>query len=431
MIKGVLNNLKDKYLPSGSFRNNFFTMATGRSISQLIPLLMTPILTRLYTPTDFGVFAIFISIVTVLSLLSNGRYNLAITLPKKPEKAFDLLILCVFGVLSVTLFSFLIIIFFESPLLKVLSLEDNKSFLLFVPIGVLIVALIESVYYWLLRLNSYKFLSNNFVIQTAVVTVFKLGFAFLAWGWFGLIFAHILGSLLSLILLVLHVVKTFPFSNTIKEWSARSLLRTAKEYKEFPFFSLPADGINSIATQLPNLLLNSLFGTNIVGYYSLSQRVLGLPISFVSSAMTDVFRERASADYREKGSCRGIYKETLKYLSLFSIIPFVLLFIFSPTIIPILLGEQWIEAGIYIRILTIMFMMRFIASPLGSTLYINGKQKYLLIWQIVLLVFTILSFYIGNLIGDQKTSLILFSGSYSIMYLILIILGYKFSIRNK
>ena len=78
-----------------------------------------------------------------------------------------------------------------------------------------------------------------------------------------------------------------------------------------------------------------------------------------------------------------------------------------------------------------MFMMRFIASPLGSTLYINGKQKYLLIWQIVLLVFTILSFYIGNLIGDQKTSLILFSGSYSIMYLILIILGYKFSIRNK
>jgi O-antigen/teichoic acid export membrane protein len=422
-----LIGLKEKYLPKNSFRNDFVTLSMGRVLSQVIPLAITPLLTRLYTPEDFGIFATFLSLVTIVALISNGRYNLAITLPKKLNKATELLVVCMIGVVATTLFSLLLFLSFRTNILNWLSLSGKGSLAFLIPIGVFIVASIESVYYWLLRRRDYKFLSRNFVIQTGVSTLLKLGFAFLYWGWFGLVFAYILGALLSLIFLAGRFLKNSDFINLIKGLKKKDLLDTAKEYKEFPLLSMPADGINSFANQLPNILLNSLFGSSTAGFYSVTQRVLGLPVSFVSSAMADVYRDRASADYREKGDCRKIFLATLKYLTLFSIPIFAVLFLFAPTIVPFLLGDQWVEVGRYIRILTPLFLFRFIASPLSSTLYINKKQKHLLLWQIGLLICTVGSFYIGKMFGSDHLSLTIFSASYSVMYVILIILGYKFT----
>ena len=422
-----LIKLKEKYLPAHSFRNDFVTLSMGRIVSQIIPLVVTPILTRLYTPADFGIFATFLSLVTIISLISNGRYNLAITLPKKLNKATELVVVCLIGVIATSLFSLLLLLLFRTDILDRLSLGGKDSLVILIPFSVFIVASIESVYYWLLRRRDYKFLSRNFIIQTGVTTLLKLGFAFLAWGWFGLVLGYVLGALLSLILLVVRFLRKSDFINVIKGIKKKDLLNTAKEYKEFPMLSMPADGINSVANQLPNILLNSLFGSSTAGFYSVTHRVLGLPVSFVSSAMTDVYRERASADYRDKGDNRGIFLVTLKYLFLFSLPIFAFLFLFAPTIVPFLLGKQWVEVGEYIRILTPLFLFRFIASPLSSTLYINKKQKHLLLWQIGLLVCTVASFYIGSVLGSDHLALTIFSASYSVMYVILIILGYKFT----
>ncbi len=427
MINEIILKIKHKYLPEGSFRKDFITLSMGRVLSQAIPLLITPILTRMYTPSDFGIFATFLSLSTVISLISNGRYNLAITIPKKINKATELLLICLIGVIATSLLTLLIFLSFKTDILKILSLDGKISLLFLIPLAVFIVASIESVYYWLLRKREYKFLSKNFIIQTAVITLLKLGFAFLPWGWFGLVLAYIVGALLSLILLVIKFLKESNFLQEVKNLKRGDLLDTAKEYKEFPLYSMPADGINSFANQLPNISLNSLFGSSIAGFYSVTHHILSLPVAMVSSAMTDVYRERASADFRDKGECRKIFLATLKNLSLFSTIPFLLLFLFAPAIVPFLLGEQWVEVGRYIRILTPLFLFRFIASPLSSTLYISGKQKILLIWQIGLLLCTVGSFYIGHMIGDEYSSLRFFSASYSVMYIILVILGYKFS----
>jgi O-antigen/teichoic acid export membrane protein len=311
-------------------------------------------------------------------------------------------------------------------------LQGNGILIFLVPIGVFIVASIESIYYWLLRKKAFGFLSLSFVVSTSVATILKVLFASYEMGWLGLVLAYLIGAFLSLLLLSF---KFFKESNIVKKFSLfkrKGLFDTAKKYRKFPFYSMPADGLNSFTDQLPNLLLNGFFGSGVVGFYSLTQNVLGLPIKFISSAMTDVYRERASVDCREKGNCKGIFTSTLRNLVLFSIIPFLVIFFFSPIAIPFILGNQWYEVGAYIKILTPLFLFRFIASPLGSTLYIRGKQKILLLWQIVLLILTATSLYLGNLIGDEYTSLMLLSASYSIMYVILLLLGYKFSsMRNE
>lgn len=430
MIRDVILQMRAKYLPKGSFRNDFATLTMGRAIAQIVPLIITPILTRIYSPQDFGIFAVFIAIVTVSSLISTGRYNLAITLPKEDEEATELLLICLVGVVSFTILSFLILQLFQYSVLNILSLEGKNLLIYLIPLGIFIVGSIESVYYWLLRRRDYFFLSRNFIVQTSVINFLKFIFAFIFLGWEGLVLAYILGALLSLIFLAGRFIRKSDFAKSVKRLKKGFLIRRAKQYKEFLIFSMPADGINSFAKELPNMLLNSIFGTDIAGFYSLTQRILRIPIAFISSAMTDVFRERASVDSREKGDCREIFLVTLKYLLLFSILPFLAIFIFAPALTPIILGQQWVEVGGYVRVLTPLFFFQFIASPLGATLYINNKQKYFLVWQIALLSTTVTSFYLGNLMGNEYTALMFFSISSAIMYMILILLGYKFSKKS-
>lgn len=431
MIKEFLLKLKAKYLPDGSFRSNLAVISIGRISSQIIPLLITPILTRIYTPGDFGILATFTAVVTIISLVSTGRYSLAITLPKESRKSIELFLISILGVVFCSILVLLLLLFFKSKILTLLSLENNPLFILFFPLVIFILGSMETVYYSLLRRRDFAFISKNFFIQTAVINILKLIFAFLWGGWFSLILAYTIGTFLSSSLLFIRFIKKTNIREITKEVSANDLKTTAIKYKNFPLYSMLADGINSFAIELPNILLNGLFGASITGFYSITQRVLRLPVAFITAGMTDVYRERASSDFREKGNCSKIYLATLKVLTLLSFFPFLLIFLFAPSLIPIVLGDQWVEVGQYIKILTPLFFFKFIAHPLGSTLYISERQKVNLFWQTGFLLCTLSSFYVGFLLRDHHLALLFYSISSAIMYIILIILGYGYSKKRK
>jgi O-antigen/teichoic acid export membrane protein len=85
----MLNKLK----PKSEFSRNVLTLMTGTTIAQAIPIAISPILTRIYTPEDFGVFALYMSVVSIVSVVATGRYELAIMLPKKDEDAINIVTL--------------------------------------------------------------------------------------------------------------------------------------------------------------------------------------------------------------------------------------------------------------------------------------------------------------------------------------------------
>ena len=82
-----------KLKPKSEFTRNVLTLMTGTTIAQAIPIAISPILTRLYTPKDFGVLALFVAITSIFGSIANGRYELAIMLPKKDEDAVNILAL--------------------------------------------------------------------------------------------------------------------------------------------------------------------------------------------------------------------------------------------------------------------------------------------------------------------------------------------------
>ncbi|OGC45117.1 hypothetical protein A2V49_02325 [candidate division WWE3 bacterium RBG_19FT_COMBO_34_6] len=204
----------------------------------------------------------------------------------------------------------------------------------------------------------------------------------------------------------------------------------AKRFVAFPKYNLPSNLVNVIANQIPIILLGSYFGLSVVGQYALTQKILGVPGALISSSILGVFKERASRDYRETNSCRNIYVKTFKALFKLSIIPFLLIFFVSPPLIPLIFGAAWKDAGIYAQILTIMFFFRFISSPLSYVLVIAEKQKINLSVQICLLIVTIFAMQLGKTFNSVLISLLGFSIGYSIIYLIMLILSYKYSVNN-
>lgn len=426
-----LNSLKEKYIPEGSYSANFFTMATGRIIGQTIPILLTPLLTRLYSPQEFGVFAIFVAVTAILSLIANGRYNLAIVLPKKEENVFNLFALSNMINISFCLGLFVIIFIFQAPLLSILNLESSPLILYLMPLGTFVIGAFEPLHYMAVRKRFFKLLSGNMIFQFTLISILKIGFAFLAIEGLGLIWGHIVGYFAGIFLLSFLLIRKQTFMNFKIHINKKSLLKSASDYKNFPMYSLPADTLNAFSQQMPNLLLNNFFGSAIVGHFSLTQRVLASPITLVSSAISDVFRERASSDYRETQSCRKIFMVTFQKLFIFSLIPFTLLFFFATDIVPFVFGQEWAPAGEYIKIMTLLFFLRFSIAPLTSVLYVTGKQIYKLVWEIFAFVTIVLSFYIGYKYFDQNFAIAFYSFSLSFLYIILLIMLYKFTVNSK
>lgn len=427
MLIETYNNLRGKHFPEGSYKGDFFTMATGRIIGQTIPILLTPLLTRLYTPEEFGLFAIFVAITAILALLANGRYNLAIMLPKKDVNIFNLFILSnLINFIFCTLLLILVVIF-RGPLMVLFSFESSPSVLYLIPLGTFVIGAFEPLYYLGLRKKCFKILSGNLIFQYSLISFLKIGFAFLAIGGLGLILGHVIGYLAGISFLTILLIRNKTFLNFKLSINKESLFKLANTYKKFPMYSLPADTLSAFSREMPNLLINNFFGSAIVGHFSLTQRVLSSPINLISAAISDVFREKASNDYRNTKSCREIYIKTFQKLFLFSFLPFTLLFFFAPAIVPFIFGQEWTPAGEYIRIMTLLFFLRFSIAPISSIFYLTGKQVYKLIWEVVSFTVIVSSFYIGYRFFDQYAAIGIYSFSLSFLYIILLLMGYKFS----
>jgi O-antigen/teichoic acid export membrane protein len=180
--------------------------------------------------------------------------------------------------------------------------------------------------------------------------------------------------------------------------------------------------------QIPVLLLSAFFGSAVTGFFSLSQRVIAAPEGLISVSVGDVFRQQASVEYQKTGNCRKTFIKLFKILVLVSIIPFAILGFAAPVLFEVIFGSQWEVAGGYVQIMTIMFFLSFIVSPLSSMFIIAEKQKLDLIIQLFHFIFICLSFFAGyRFFKKPEAAILLYTITYSIKYLFEFYLSYRFS----
>jgi len=293
------------------------------------------------------------------------------------------------------------------------------------PLTVFMTGAHQTLSYWLIRRKLFKALAFGKVSQfTAMVSV-QIALFFVCCNVNGLIYGYIIGQATGLMILGWHTLKND--GNKIKLVLWHRMIQQAKRYINFPIYSLLSDFINITSNQIPNIFLNNYFGTATAGFFSLCQKILDAPVALLGGSALDVFKERASNDYRIYGNCRVIYVKLFKSLLLFSLAPAIALGFFAPQLFAFIFGARWIVTGEYAQILSPMFLLRFISRPFGYIFYVAEKQNYNLFWQIFLLIFTVLSFTIGANMHSAKIGILCFSISYSALYIVYILLSFYFA----
>jgi O-antigen/teichoic acid export membrane protein len=399
---------------------------TGTAIAQIIPLAITPILTRLYTPEDFGLLALYLSSVSVLSIVVTGNYEKAIIMPKENRDAIGLiklaLVLASAGCVVVLIAS----IFFGDELASFYANPSIKDLMIFIPFSVFSLAIYNVINTWLNRAKEYRNLSYNRVTKASISSVLSVTLGAFKMGSLGLIIGEFFGQLLATTLFGRTFYKrNKEVFNTVTVEQAVAL---GKDHKNFPIYTLPADMLSMASYQLPVFVLGKIFSQTVVGFYSLCVRVLDKPVVFLTSAVYEVFRQKAMEDYANKGNCIEIFNKTLRKLVLMAVPTMAAIFVLSPYLFKFVFGPEWEEAGYYARIISVMYLFRFVASPLSFTFYVANKQRLDFILHIYVFLSSALSLFISYKLGmGARDSLWLFVINYSCVYSFYLVKSYQFA----
>ena len=149
------------------FKKNVLKLLTGISIAQIIPIVFTPILTQYFSPDEFGIYGLYISVCSILGVVASFKYDVAIMLPKRNRDAMNILILSFFFtfIFSIIFFSILNIsidLFQENETIK-----SIKKYYFILPLSVFLISINQSILVWLNRQKKYIIIANQNVLKSS------------------------------------------------------------------------------------------------------------------------------------------------------------------------------------------------------------------------------------------------------------------------
>ena len=367
-------------------------LLSANVVAQVIGLLVYPLLTRIYSPEDFGLLNLFVSISSVLAILCTAEYQYAIVLPKNDQDARSmvhvcaLLLLITTGLLVFTLpFSNWIANIFKTPALA--------NYYAWMPLAVLTLGLWNVLNYWYIRNKMYTQISGYQMSQSLLVAGAKLGFGYAGIIQGGLIYSMVIAPVLSIAISI-----AFAFKRCIRllfTIDIQGMKRMASVYRNFPLFTMPRSFINVLAGQLPVLLLVPLFGTEQVGLWGMAVLLGFVPINMITKAIYQVLYQHVTERVHASRPLMSILRRFILGCTAVTIPLFVGLGFILPELTAWLLGDGWYVSGEYIRW---MLPWLFFSLLTGSLCFLSDvffKQRIGLYFEIILALARILGIALG------------------------------------
>lgn len=379
------------------FKSTFFgsisILTFGSIIAQCISFALVPFITREYSPDQFATFTYILSVSAIFMGIINCRYDLLIV---KAENKHDTYAL-IKGALFIGLFiSFIIFI----ACIIIFSIKDNFKWYHAIYLLILLIsyAIINVLTAYNNKLREYKIISSVNVIRPISQNLGALLLGFLPIGAHGLLFSYVTGQFMGIIRQNKSLKGQW---RAILNISNRDTIGILKKNKNQLLYSTPAQLLNSLSYSSITIAIETLFGLTILGYYSLSVRLLGLPLSVISGNVSKVFYERAVNEYSANGSYRKSLVKTLLFLSILAVPMLIIMMWLIPNLCGLFFGQEWINAGKYIFTLAPMFAIRFIVTAVAPALIIVNKQKQELILQALFVMFMLISFILTKVLGEN------------------------------
>lgn len=371
-----------EFLRKDEFRRGAITLVGGASLGQAIVVLSSPILTRLYLPSEFGAFAVALSIMSVLITIACLRYEFAIPLPKDDQEAANVLALSVLMTILTSVMAGAFLIVAGSWFVDVLGAPALGPFVLLFAVGQCAGGIVSVFTMWAIRTGAYAEIAANRLTQSGALVTAQVGLGLAGAGAPGLLVGAVAGYLAGSTRLGRAAWRTHaPFFRRVS-WTG--IVTAAKRYRRFPIFSSWSALINTLGEQVPLVVFVAVYGTAVGGEFALAQRVVALPVSLVAGAVGQAYFSEAARRTREDpGTLEAFFIATTRRMTTIAIAPAIALAILAPILAGPIFGDAWTAAGPMIAILTPMYCMQLIAASTGSTLDVLERQDLHLFRELV------------------------------------------------
>jgi len=406
-------------LKNSAFVRNFLIVMSGTVLAQVIGFALTPVISRLFTPADFGVFGSFNAVVSIISAGITLEYSQAIMLPKKKSEAFDLFFISCLSTIIITFLCVLACLSMPEYLITLIKAPHAWVLVLLV-FTILITGFNIAIQSWCVRIKAFKQTSASQVIRSISSNGMQIGFGFFKAGPVGLIVSNVLANLFASINL-LHVFLD-DFKTSLHKTSWHRLTRLAKEYRDFPMYSASGNIITALSMGLPVLLLTNYFGIAVAGAYAFADKVLSAPMGLVLRALRQVLFQKAAETYHHGNSLLSLYIKVTAGLFALAAIPSLILFFWAPHIFSFIFGHKWLIAGEFASSLIIWLAFMFCNLPSVLFARILRLQRQLFIFGIILLAARILVLVLGGNYMTASNTILLFSIVGSVMNIIFIVI---------
>ncbi|MEI4770536.1 oligosaccharide flippase family protein [Psychrobacillus sp. FJAT-51614] len=390
---------------SNKFIKSLSVLMMGSAFSNVLIVITTPILTRLYTPEEFGHLSVFLSVLFTLSIIASLRLETAIPLPKKDKDAHQLAILSIAVVVIISTLTFIV----------TLLIPFQEKYIFLVSFSLFGIGLYQVFNAWAIRVESFGVISKAKIAMNGGQLSVQLLLGVFQFGLIGLLVGEVVGRIAGSISYMKQFKIHFPTRQVV---NLPLMKQVTSRYKSFPLLSNWAALINSFGSQLPTFFLAFHFDPTTAGLVFLAQRIGNIPEGLIGFSASQVYISQAAIYARTSiKEIESFFWEIVKKMLIMGAFAMIAASITIPFVIELVFGEVWKDSGVYLQILAILYLMKIIINPISGNFIIFEALTFQIISECIRLLF------IG---GSILIAYFYFSSPYAAMICITLIssLGY-------
>lgn len=369
------------------YLKHFMIILSGNSAAQAINLLSYPLLTRLYTPHAFGVFAMFVAAAAVPGVIACGRFDLAVTTAPKAGR-YGILWLCIaiaigIGCLSIgggALYWYLI---GQGPSLLIPPLLG---------LTVTLTGVCTAQSMFLIRHDRYRAQSLSVIFRTGGAVLSQIALGLMAATSMSLILGFVFGLLAqALIQGIVIAARLDPKRPRLREMRAMFY-----RFRRQVTVDIPSSLLSGFSNNLLTFLLAGLYSTRTVGFYSIGNRLAVVPLQLFNDALSQTFFQKAARARELKGHFWDEMKFSLVTSGLLSVAVLAAIVLFARPFITIYLGKQWAPAADMLIILAPMLAVRGLTMSIATTVFVMRSAHWLFVHNIANVTVMLLAYALAQ-----------------------------------
>lgn len=381
-------------------------LAAGTATAQVVSLAVAPLLTRLYTPADFGLLAVFMSVVSVASVVVALRLELAVPVPPEEDAAAHVVLAGVLVVAVSSASAAVLVGLFGGALSGVLGEPDLEPLLRFAPLCLAAFGAYNMLNFWFARRERFPAIAAVNAVRAVVVAAAQsLSVASRA-GALGLVAGFTLGPIVQALGLIAAMSRDSPLRSTRITWAG--LADVVRRFRSFVVFGTPQALVNALNQSLPALVMTLEFSASVAGFYLMAHRLIAAPIGLLGRSVRQVIYPRLARAVDEGTGLPLAVRATLRMAAL--ALPAALVVFFSgPALFAWLLGQEWRVAGEYARFIALWLAMGFVNIPSVSLVPLLGMQRWHAAYEVVYLGARLAALLYGASVRDPMAGIAWFA----------------------